>query len=115
MGQLHFSGLSEQQTQLLPSQGLAYMSFESPKASQATHTQRYKELPNGICTPPDQLRLGPLCATSGNTGPSVLDKLLEPGQALTGAPTMLVWAPEVPPVPQWIWAKPVVLSFPILS
>ena len=31
------------------------------------------ELPNEICThtrPPDQLRLGPLCATSGNTGPS---------------------------------------------
>ena len=28
-----------------------------------------KELPNGIC-PPDQLRLGTLCTTSGNTGPS---------------------------------------------
>ena len=42
-----------------------------------THTQGQehgrKELPNGICPPlphQDQLRIGPLCTTSGNSGPS---------------------------------------------
>ena len=42
-----------------------------PSHHKQTHTQRCKELPNEICPPPpDQLRLGPLCITSGNTGPS---------------------------------------------
>ena len=36
--------------------------------------------------PPSQ-RLGPPCATSGNSGPA-LDKLLKPGQVLAGALTV---------------------------
>ena len=41
------------------------------------------------------------------------DSLLEPGQVLTGAPTVtptVVWAPEVPPGPQRHMLQPVVLS-----
>ena len=50
--------------------------------------------------------------TSGNSEPA-LNKLLKPGQVLTGAlatPSTVVWAPEVPPVPQWNWTQPVVRS-----
>ena len=35
----------------------------------------------------------------------MLSNLLEPGQVLVGAPTAtptVVWAPEVPPGPQWL-------------
>ena len=35
----------------------------------------------------------------------MLSNLLEPGQVLAGAPTAtptVVWAPEVPPGPQWL-------------
>ena len=43
------------------------------------------------------------------------DSLLEPGQVLTGAPTVtptVVWAPEVPPGPQRHMLQPVVLPPP---
>ena len=41
-----------------------------PPTPTPTHTHKgHKEIPNGIC-PPDQLRLGPLHATSGNSGPN---------------------------------------------
>ena len=59
----------------------------------------------------------PPSATSGNSEPA-LDKLLKPGQVLTGAlatPSTVVWAPEVPPVPQWNWTQPVVWSTPSLD
>ena len=40
-------------------------------------------------TPPDQLRLGPLCATSGNSGPSARQNPeARPSQALAGALTI---------------------------
>ena len=35
----------------------------------------------------------------------MLSNLLEPGQVLAGAPTAaptVVWAPEIPPEPQWL-------------
>ena len=58
------------------SQSLAYQHvLWKSQGITSTHTQRCKELPNEISPPPpplppDQLRLGPLCTTSGNTGPS---------------------------------------------
>ena len=40
-------------------------------------------------TPPDQLRLGPLCATSGNSGPRARQNPeARPSQALAGALTI---------------------------
>ena len=49
-------------------------SLKVPRHHKHTHTERCKELSNGICPPPppppDQLRLGLLCTTSGNTWPS---------------------------------------------
>ena len=44
----------------------------SPPTHTHTHTKRtnVRSSPNGDMPPPDQLRLGPLCATSRNTGPS---------------------------------------------
>ena len=49
--------------------------------------QRCKELPNGICSPRPNKAGTPVRLLQGTLG-LVLDKLLEPGQALAGALTM---------------------------
>ena len=83
------------------------VSLHSSSLHRHARTQRTKDVRCPLIgyVLPGQLRLGPLCATSGNAGPSARQTPeARPSTRRSNDwlfPSAVVWAPEVPLVPQW--------------